>query len=232
MNIYCLVAAGGIFHQFLDLIGHPPTIHYEEVGNIVDWGGVWFGNDNWFNLDWVLSTGAFPCGNTFGFTLSNVFTTVTAIILVLVVFFRVPKEQGKDFTKFAVILTLIYFLPLLIAYFIPDPHNFIENNPIAYENYTGEGSYYPSTFYLTGGESDFGVILYMLLFFFVPMLFLYWGTFGLPFGKDEKQEGTIKNEAKKDLNEGEKADSNKRVEITENSLGNSEIEEPNIENEE
>ena len=51
-EVFCLVAAGGIFHQFMDLIGHPSYITYMGEAN-VPWGAVWFGGNNWFTHDWM-----------------------------------------------------------------------------------------------------------------------------------------------------------------------------------
>lgn len=184
LQVYCLIAAGGLFHQFLDIIGHPAMIYYTPAGGWIHWGGVWFGGNAWLDINSILGTGLFPCGNTFEFTSSSIFFGIMIPIVALTAIFFIPRNNGKNFIKLTLILLVIYIIPLAISYYIPDPNNFYLNNmPDAnYYGYVTNGNY-PSTFYLTGGEADLGVLIFFVLLFFIPLTFLYWGYKGLPFQK-------------------------------------------------
>ena len=191
IQVFCLVAAGGIFHQFLDLIGHPPQIYHADVDSIVPWGAVWFGGDVWFSMNEILGTGLFPCGNTFNFVPFYVFMGIMAVFALVGVFILIPKKEGKNFLLISAFLSGFYTLILGISYFIPDPHNAPETLEGA--NYFGDPSHYPYTYYLTGGEADLGVMVYMLLFFFVPMVLIYYGYKGFsqkPKETEPRQEDT------------------------------------------
>jgi len=178
-EIYCLVAAGGIFHQAIDLIGHPSFINYEGNPN-TPWGVVWFGNSNWFSIDSILGTGMFPCGNELGFFEFYIFISMIFIILILV-FSKFLIKNNKKFIIGSIVFFIIYFTPLSIAYFIPDTSGFDINAPGV--NYFGDPYYIPYVYRLTGGEADLGVMFYILLFYFVPMILIYFGYKGFPWTK-------------------------------------------------
>jgi hypothetical protein len=185
-QLYCLVAAGGIFHQYIDLISHPPTIDYAGYTDL-PWGSVMFGKDTWFNINSILGTGMFPCGNMLdGVPYQLWFYIIMVPLIFISVIFVLPRVNEKHFPKLAILIAIIYIIPLAISYFIPDPLQVAITHPDAI--YYGSLDYFPSTFYLTGGEADLGVFVYMVLFFFVPMIFLYWGFRGVPFKKKPKGE--------------------------------------------
>ncbi|MHA1340536.1 MAG: hypothetical protein ACTSRZ_10855 [Promethearchaeota archaeon] len=180
-EIYCLIAAGGIFHQAIDLIGHPPFITYQGVPN-TPWGVVWFGGDNWFSMEAIWGTGMFPCGFELGFTESYIYLGIILAILILLIFAFMMKNN-KNFVLGSIIFFIIYFTPLSITYFIPDPSGFDINAPDV--NYYGDPSYVPFVYRLTGGEADLGVLFYILLFWFVPLFLIYLGYKGLPWEKKQ-----------------------------------------------
>ncbi len=188
LSVYCLVAAGGIMHLFVDLLSHPS---YVAIGDNprVPWGVVWFGSDFFFSMEWVLGTGMFPCGNALGFSETWVFYTITGALIVLLILFGLPKNNGQSYGKFMAMMFGIYYIPLIIAYLIPDANLIALTHPEArYFGYMGEGAYYGSAFYLTGGEAELGVSVFVVLFLFVPLMFLYWSISGVPFQKPKNKE--------------------------------------------
>lgn len=174
-EVYCLVAAGGIFHQMVDIIGHPAEIMYE--GELTPWGAVWFGGDNYFSIYSIWGTGMFPCGNELGFPEFYIFAGIF-LAIALIIIFKFMHRSEKMFIKSSILLILIYFIPLLVAYFIPDYSGFDIYDPNV--TYFGDPSYIPSVYRLTGGEADFGVMVFFFLFFFVPLVLLYYGYNGVP----------------------------------------------------
>jgi hypothetical protein len=121
-----------------------------------------------------------------------------APIIVLLVLFGLPTKNGKSFGKFTALMACIYYIPLIIAYLIPDSNLVaLTNSNAQYFGYMGDGAYYGSAFYLTGGEADLGVSVFVILFFFVPLMLLYWSISGVPFlssksKKDENNQNEIK----------------------------------------
>ncbi len=47
----------------------------------------------------------------------------------------------------------------------------------------GDPNNIPLLVYITGGEADFGVMIFMGLFFFIPLIMLYYGFKDLPKGE-------------------------------------------------
>ncbi len=96
---------------------------------------------------------------------------------------------------------------MIVAYLIPDANLVALTNPEAqYFGYMGEGAYYGSAFYLTGGESDLGVSIFVVLFLFVPLMFLYWAISGVPFQKAKIKSISENNVLNEKLNEKTKND--------------------------
>ncbi len=185
---FCTVSAGGIMHQFVDLIGHPSFIEYAGQQD-TPWGAVWFGGDNWFSLQGVLGTGMFPCGNEFGFWEFYAYIIpVTAGSLVLMFFLM--QRGTRAFYVSSTIIVIVTFLPLAIAYFIPDTSGF-DVNALGV-NYFG-GDVVPSTYRLTGGEADLGVMVFFGLFFFVPIVLLWMGYAGIPGLKKKGYRAILEN---------------------------------------
>ncbi|MBN2150087.1 MAG: hypothetical protein JW839_01450 [Candidatus Lokiarchaeota archaeon] len=176
-EVYCLVAAGGIFHLFVDLIGHPPTIPF--AGNpVAPWGAVWFGGDLWFSIDSLLGTGMFPCGNHFHFPEFYAYLVpVLALTLVLILFFM--QRSSKHFQLASIIIIVAAVVPLAIAYAVPDTSGFDVYGPGI--TYYGSDAWVASTYRLTGGEADLGVVVFFGLFFFVPLILLWMSYDGVPF---------------------------------------------------
>jgi hypothetical protein len=178
-EVFCLVAAGGIFHQFIDIIGHPPTIDYAGMMN-VPWGAVWFGGDLWFSIESVLGTGMFPCGNYFKFPEFLAYLVpIIAATVALIMFFM--QRSSKHFQIASIVIIAAAFVPLAIAYAVPDTSGFDIHGVGV--NYFGSDAYVASTYRLTGGEADLGVMVFFGLFFFVPLVLLWMSFDGIPFVK-------------------------------------------------
>ncbi|MEX2682133.1 MAG: hypothetical protein Q6373_011065 [Candidatus Sigynarchaeota archaeon] len=164
-EVFCLVAAGGLLHLFIDIIGHPPTASYPGGPYDIPWGAIWFGNDWWFSMDSILATGRFPCGNYYGYPeYLPYLVSVLAITLLLMMF--VMQRSSKHFQIASVIVILAGIAPLLIAFVGPLLSG---SEPMAY--------------HLTGGEADLGVDVFIGLFFFVPLVLLWMSYDGIPFVK-------------------------------------------------
>ncbi|MBD3353273.1 MAG: hypothetical protein GF364_17465 [Candidatus Lokiarchaeota archaeon] len=179
-EVLCLVIAGGIFHQTMDLIGHPSYIDWLVDGELLEnapWGVVWFGWENYFSIEAIWSTGMFPCGFELGFLESYIFLGIIVPISVFLVF-GVMQKNRKAFYRTSIFIMLMYTIPLIIAYFIPDMSGF----DVTAEgvNFYGDPSDVRYVYRLTGGEADLGVIVYFVLFLFVPLIFIYWGFSGVP----------------------------------------------------
>jgi len=201
--VYCLVAGGGIMHLFVDLIAHPPFITFNGTPRFPG-GAVWFGGDLWFSQEWMLSTGMFPCGNMLGFTEFYIFFGILSPILFIFGLFIIPRNNGKNYGKFLTIVMFLYYIPLLIAYLIPDTNLVALTNPDAnYFGYMGEGAYYGSSFYLSGGESDLGVTIYFILFLMVPFMFINWSINGIPFLKKKQEAKTQKSQGPENTEQNE-----------------------------
>jgi hypothetical protein len=174
-EVFCLVSAGGIFHQMVDIIGHPPEIMYE--GELIPWGTVWFGGDNFYSVNSIWATGMYPCGNELGFPEFYVYLAITLCIAVFLLIKFIHRNE-KMFFKVSMIIILVFSIPLIITYFIHDYSGF--NIYGLNVNYYGDPSYVPSTYRLTGGEADLGVLVFFFLFLFVPLILLYFGYNGVP----------------------------------------------------
>lgn len=176
-QVYFLIAAGGIFHLFVDIIGHPSYIYYHGQENF-PWGTVWFGGDNYVSIIDIWGTGMFPCGNELGFWETYLFMYVFAGIVVGGGVLFYAHKSDEKLTKAFVILSIAYTLPLIIFYFIPDYSGFNVNaQEVAFY---GDPDYVPSAYRLVGGEADLGVLIYLFLFFFVPLLLIYYSINDLP----------------------------------------------------
>ncbi|MGV9197496.1 MAG: hypothetical protein ACOC44_10265 [Promethearchaeia archaeon] len=188
-QVFFLIAAGGIFHLFIDIIGHPSYIAYSGQENF-PWGAVWFGGDNFLTIQDIWGTGMFPCGNEFGFWESYLFMYLYAGGIVAVVMFFYAHKSEEKLSKAFIILTLAYLLPLIIFYFIPDYSGFdINANDV---KYYGDPNYVPAVYRLVGGEADLGVLVYIFLFFFMPLMLLYYSFNDLPFSTKRKDENSKK----------------------------------------
>ena len=170
LQVFCLVAGGGLFHQFVDIIGHPSYVYHPGAGEVVPWGVVWMlSGDNYFTYDWILGTGYFPCGNYYEFAEFYVFFGIAAPLLFLFGFFVIPRKEGKGLLPLSILFFLAYTLVLGSAYLIPS---------------------LDGPWVLTGGEADFGIMVYFGIFFFIPMTLLYWGYNGFPSRKLEQNVST------------------------------------------
>lgn len=185
-EVFCLVAAGGIIHQLVDIIGHPPTINYE--GTIVPWGAVWFGGDLWFSIQSVLGTGMFPCGNYFHFPEFYAYVTPVAAVAIALIMLVMPRG-AKQFQIASAIIIAATFLPLAISYAVPDTSGFDVHGLGV--NYFGSDAYIASTYRLSGGESDLGTMVLFGLFLFVPLILLWMGCDGIPFVKKQGMRAAI-----------------------------------------
>jgi len=161
-EVFCLIAAGGILHLCIDIIGHPPTVIIDS--NVVPWGAIWFGDNWWFSIDSILATGDFPCGQTGLPGFFPYLVSVLAITLLLMMF--VMQRSSKHFQIASVIAILAAVVPLVIAFVGPLLSG---SEPVAYQ--------------LTGGEADLGVDVFIGLFFFVPLVLLWMSYDGIPFVK-------------------------------------------------
>ncbi len=181
-QVYLFIAAGGLMHMFIDLIGHPSYIDAGTLGTNVPWGVVWFGDNAFLSLDWVLSTGAFPCGNMFVPVI--LLTIAYALCILLSIYWGIHTRKFWNFAKGLLLVVSAMFVIYLISYFIVWP----EGNAIftdTYGNYTyyGNPSTMPFLVYLTGGEADLGTMAFMGLLFLLPLFMLYYGFKDLPKGE-------------------------------------------------
>jgi len=195
-QVYFLICAGGIFHLFIDIIGHPSYITYMNQAGF-PWGVVWFGGDFYVSIVDIWGTGMFPCGNELGFIETYIFMYGFAGLVVggRVLFYA--HKSDEHLLKAFVILSIAYTLPLIIFYFIPDYSNF--NIYADGVNYFGNPDYVPSTYRLVGGEADLGILIYLFLFFFVPLLLIYYSINDLPF---KKKTSSNKEDSRLSLKEG------------------------------
>ena len=175
-EIYCLVAAGGIMHMFVDIIGHPSFIYYNGV--LVPWGTAWFGDQLFESIQGIWATGLFPCGNTFHFWENYVLLgSILLVALILIIF--IMQKGKKPFYLSVLVIIVSYFIPLAISWFIPNS-GFNINQPGIVNYYGDPTGFVPYTFHLTGGEADLGVLVFFGLFLFVPLVLLYMSYTGIP----------------------------------------------------
>ncbi len=178
-RVYLFVAAGGMMHQFIDLIGHPSFIHSGDLGTNIPWGAVWFGDNAFLSLDWVLSTGLYPGG----FYTPVVFLSIGYMVgILLALYWGLHSKSFPNFVKGLLIVISTMFVIFVISYFMvmPDAQayfNSLYNNDFTYY---GDPNNIPWLIYLTGGEADFGVMVFTGLFFFIPLFMLYYGFRDLP----------------------------------------------------
>lgn len=179
-QIYLFCAAGGMSHLFIDIIGHPAYIHAGTLGTDIPWGVVWFGDNAFLSLDWILSTGLFPCGQAY--IPAIILTIGFSIGILLALAWGWHTHKFWNFTKGLLIVVGAVFVILLITYFIPIPdgENFFNARFDGDFTYFGDPANIPWLIWLTGGEADFGVMIYLGLFFFAPLLMLYYGFKDLP----------------------------------------------------
>lgn len=194
LQVYFLIAAGGIFHLFIDIIGHPSYITYGTQANF-PWGTVWFGDNIFLSIQDIWGTGMFPCGNELGFWETYLFLYGYAGIAVVIVVLLYAHRSDEHLFKAFIIFSIAYTLPLIIFFFIPDYSGF--DVTAQGVNYYGDPNYIPSAYRLVGGEADLGVIVYIFLFFFVPLLLLYYSVNELPFLKSKTSKVDTKQIASK-----------------------------------
>jgi hypothetical protein len=173
-QIYFLIAAAGLLHLFVDIIGHPSYITLGSAAN-TPWGAVWIGwttngDPLWVSIKDILSTGMFPCGNRFGFLETYIFYGIIFVLIFGILIFYSQKTK-KTLIRSFYIITIAYTVPLMIFYFIPDYSGF-DINAVGV-NYYGNVANVHSTYRLVGGEADLGIIIFFFLFFFVPLILLY-----------------------------------------------------------
>jgi hypothetical protein len=176
LEVFCIIAAGGMFHQLVDIVGHPATITTVAEG-VIPWGVVWFGGNAWFSVDSILGTGMFPCGNAFGFPEFFAFS-IPAIVAGIVLLLFFSHKSKKAFIWLSTLIIIGYAIPLSISYFIPDLSGFNVTAPGV--NYFGDPGNVPSTYRLTGGEADLGVLVYFGIFLFLPLALLWMSYSGIP----------------------------------------------------
>lgn len=186
-RVYLFVAAGGMMHQLIDLIGHPSFIHSGDLGSNVPWGAVWFGDNAFLSLDWVLGTGVYPGG---------FFPPVLAISAVaysgflLSIFWGIRSKNFMNLAKGMLLVISALLVLFTITYFMAWPGA----DAWLKAEYMGDYTYYywdnpnniPLLVYITGGEADFGVMIFMGLFFFIPLIMLYYGFRDLPKGEESE----------------------------------------------
>lgn len=179
-QVYFLIVAGGLLHLFVDVIGHPSYIEY--MGNdYYPWGAIWIGwgtggEPIYMSIQDILASGMFPCGNKFGFIETTIFYSICMVMFFGVLLFYAHKSGDKMFRAF-IILGLFYIIPLAIFYYIPDYYGLSGMdmyNGVAVNYFGRPDAKTHSTYILTGGEADLGVLLYFLLFFALPFIFIYY----------------------------------------------------------
>ncbi|GAB4314888.1 MAG: hypothetical protein Kow0069_16450 [Promethearchaeota archaeon] len=192
-QVYCLVAAGGLLHMFVDVIGHPSYLTFQGSAN-TPWGAIWFfGPNAWLSILDIWGTGLFPCGNTLGFWQTWLFTylVVGGILFGGLLWWAYKSEKRME--RFTVFAFLLYVIPLAIAYAVPaNLGQVLAQFPAAIYMGPTQGAgqvplnYFGSAFYLVGGEADFGVMVFFLGFFFLPLAFIYYSFKPRPGAGDVK----------------------------------------------
>ena len=92
-------------------------------------------------------------------------------VFCVVLFFYSHKDE-KHLLKSFIILNLVFTLPLIIFYYIPDYSGF--DMTASGVNFYGDPHNVHSTYRLIGGETDLGVLVYFFLFFSVPFILIYY----------------------------------------------------------
>lgn len=174
-QVYFLIVAGGLLHLFVDIIGHPSYIEYAGQENY-PWGAVWIGWDLhgkaiFMSIEDIWATGVFPCGNHFNFLETTIFYTISFVVILGILFFYSRKDE-KHLIKSFIIINLVYTLPLIIFYYIPDYSGFDVTKTSV--TFFGNPDNVHSTYRLIGGETDLAVLLYFFLFFSVPFILIYY----------------------------------------------------------
>lgn len=174
-QVFYLIVAGGFLHLFVDIIGHPSYINYNGVDNY-PWGVLWIGWDltgapMYLSIDSILSTGMFPCGNSFHFLETYIFFGISGLIAFGLLFCYAGKSEKKMIKSF-IIITLAYVVPMAVFYYIPDYSGF-DVNAVGV-NYYGADDNIHSTYRIVGGEADLGVLLYFSILFFIPLMLIYY----------------------------------------------------------
>ena len=174
-QVFYLIVAGGFFHLFVDLIGHPSYINYMGQENY-PWGVLWIGWDftgtpMYLSLDSVLGTGMFPCGNSFHFMETYIFFGISGLIAFGLLFTYAGKSEKKMIKSF-IIISLAYVIPMAVFYYIPDYSGF----DVTAEgvNYYGNIGNVHSTYRIVRGEADLGVILYFAILFFISLMLIFY----------------------------------------------------------
>ncbi len=159
-QLWLLVAAGGLLHQFLDTIAHPSYISYGSNPN-EPWGVLWFGGDLFLGITDIWKFGSFP---EVTYLATYIFSYAICGVLFLLGFLLYAHRGPHQLLKFIIAAMLIYLIPLAIAQAVPamsDPTK-------------------GSSFYLIGGEADLGVMIFILGWLFLPLTFLYYSYHPLP----------------------------------------------------
>ncbi len=184
-RIYLFIAAGGMTHQLIDIIGHPAFIHSGDLGTHVAWGAVWFGNNSFMSLDWVLSTGVYPGGF---YTPAVILTVGYLLGILLAIFWGMHSKSFWNMVKGMLIVISTLFVIYVITYFMawPNADAWLNAEYMGDYTYYGDPNNIPLLVYITGGEADFGVMVFLGLFFFSPLIMLYYGFRDLPKGEERE----------------------------------------------
>ncbi len=153
-QVWLLVVAGGLLHQFLDNIAHPSYISYGSNPN-EPWGVLWFGDNLFLGISDIWRFGLFPEETYLG---TYIFSYGICGIFFLLGFLFYAHRGNRELLKFLMAAMLVYLIPLAIAQAVPatiDPTK-------------------GSSFYLIGGEADLGTMIYILGWLFLPLAFLYY----------------------------------------------------------
>ncbi len=180
-RVYLFVAAAGLMHQLIDLIGHPSFIDYDHITNAA-WGAVWFGDNAFLSLDWVLSTGVYPGGF---YPPALALSVVGYITFLLSIFWGIRSKNFKNMAKGMLFVIFALLVLFTITYFMiwPGANAWLLNEYDGVYTYPGDKSHIPLLVYITGGEADLGVMVFMGLFFFIPLIMVYYGFRDLPKGE-------------------------------------------------
>ncbi len=176
MQVFYIITAAGLFHLFVDIIGHPSYIMLNGVEN-TPWGAVWVGWNTrgealWVSITDILGTGMFPCGNRLAFPETYIFTAIMIVVIIVTLFFYSLKNE-KTFIRSFYIITLIFAIPLIIFYFIPDYSGVTWTSDNYYGFEYSDGYHIHAAYRLVGGEADLGIMLYFMLFLLVPLYLIY-----------------------------------------------------------
>ncbi|OLS15493.1 MAG: hypothetical protein RBG13Loki_0888 [Promethearchaeota archaeon CR_4] len=182
-QVYLFCAAAGMSHMFIDIIGHPAYIDAGTLGMHIPWGVVWFGDNFYLSLDWIFSTGLFPCGQLYLPAILLFIGFIVGILLALI--WGLRTQNFWNLAKGLLIVLGVTFGILLLSFFIPilNGQEFFDErfgDLFTFFNDPAGPVKYSWLIWLTGGESDFGMMVYLALFFFIPLIMLYYGFKDLP----------------------------------------------------